>query len=144
MTSLRRWTHEIVHVDVGGLCEHTPTLQQKAELPGSPTPLALRLVDNHRVQQSTSSDLFDERRVERTNPRAEFLPEDLCAFGQALVDKNVESGGGNGASQRVAVGDQKRSVDCKGFLPSVRTPVLSGLDAEHDFLVSQHGRHGIH
>ena len=38
---------------------------------------------------------------------------------------------------------RKRRWVC-GFLPSVCTSMFSRLDAEHDVLVGQHGRHGVH
>lgn len=90
---------------MGGLREHTLTLQQKAELPGSPTSLTLRLIDNHRVQQPASPNLLDKGRIERADPRTELLSENFCAFCQTFVNKDVEGGGGNGASQRVPVID---------------------------------------
>lgn len=97
-----RGTYEAAHVDVGGLREHTPTLQQQAELPSSPTPLAPRLIDDHRVQQPTSPDLLDERRVKCANPRTELPPEHFCALGQTFVNKDVKSGGSDGTPQWVS------------------------------------------
>lgn len=131
---------------MGGLREHTHTLQQKAELPSSPTPLTLRLIDNHRVQQPASSNFLDEGRVECADPRTELLSEGFCAFCQTFVNQDVESGGGNSASQRVPVISlvSEEMGDEMGLLPSVCASVLSGLDAEHDLLVGQHGRHRVH
>lgn len=39
---------------------------------------------------------------------------------------------------------KRRLVHGKGLLPPIRTSVFSRLDAEHNLLVSQHGRHGVH
>ena len=133
---------------MGGLREHTPTLQQKAELPSSPTQLTLRLIDDDRIQQPTPPDLLDERGIECANPRAELLPEHLCAFRQTFVDQDIESNGGNGTSQWVSASslDSQKTkwVDQKSFLPSVCTSVFSGFYAEHDVLIGQYGRHRVH
>lgn len=39
---------------------------------------------------------------------------------------------------------RQRQPYMKSFLPSVCASMFSGLDAEHDVLVSQHGRYGVH
>jgi len=39
---------------------------------------------------------------------------------------------------------RQRQPYVKSFLPSVCTSMFSGLDAEHDVLVSQHSRYGVH
>lgn len=134
---------------MGGLREHTLSLQQKAELPSSTAPRAPRLIDNHSVQQPESSDFFDERRVERADPRTEFLSKVFSALRQTFVEEDVESGGGEGTSQWITViclGVRKRRwrYVSKGALPSVCASVFSRFDAQHDLLVRQHGGHGIH
>lgn len=86
---------------MGGLCKHTPLLQNEAKLPCGPCLLALRLVDDYRIKQTHSSDLLDKRRLDRPDAVTEHLAKLFSAIGKILLDKNFQSRCCNGTTQWV-------------------------------------------
>ena len=71
-----------------GLCEHTSLLQKEAKLPCGPCLLAPRLVHDYCIEQTLSSDLLDQRRLDRVDAVTEDLAKLFSAIGKILVDEN--------------------------------------------------------
>lgn len=105
------------------------TLHQQTKLPSSPSLLAHGFVNNHTVEQSSSTNKFDKGRLEL----GEFRPEDFTelqgSVGEILLDKNVEGGHGNSATERVT---------------AIGRAMLSRLNAKHNVLVGEDTRDGVH
>jgi hypothetical protein len=98
----KKGTKGSVHVHVRRLRQHTPALQQQAELPRRPALLALRLINDNRVQQTTPTDGGDEGRVEGGDGGTEELAELHGTLRKLFVDEDVKGCHGDGAAERVA------------------------------------------
>lgn len=104
-------------------------LHQQTKLPSGPSLLARSFVNNHTVEQSSSTNKLDEGRVELGEFRSEDFTELEGSVGEVLLDKNVEGSHGNSATKRVT---------------AVGRTVLSRLNAKHNILVGEDTRDGVH
>ena len=91
-----------LHVNVGRLRQQTLALHQQAQLPCGSTLLGHFLVDYNTVEQSSSADNLDERRVEVSQALPEDFAETLRAVCEILLDEHIKSGHSDGTAERVA------------------------------------------
>lgn len=84
------------------LRQHSPTLQQKTELPRSPALLALLLIHNDSVEQPASAHLRDEGGAQVAYPTTEELAESKGTLREPFVDEYREGGHGYCTAEWVA------------------------------------------
>lgn len=83
-TSARHISHS--HIDVCRLRQHTTALQEQAQVPSSPSPGTLALIDYHGIQEPLAAHELDEWRVEIGDRLAEDLAEFVRTISEILVD----------------------------------------------------------
>ena len=84
------------------LRQHSPTLQQKTELPRSPALLALLLIHNNSVKQPASAHLRDKGGAQVAYPTTEELAESKGTLGEPFVDEYREGSHGYCTAEGVA------------------------------------------
>ena len=100
--------------------------QFHADVPGFHTQVR---TDLQSVQEPLASDFFDPWSVDGPESLAEDFPKPLGLFVQFFVLQDLQGLHGDFAGKRVA---------------AVGGAVLAGLDAQHHFAISQHGRDRQH
>lgn len=86
---------------MGGFRQNPPRFKKQAKLPRSPVAHALRFIDDHGVEQASSSHSLDERRSDRFDRRTEVLSENLSAVSEVLFDEDIKCRDRDGASKGV-------------------------------------------
>jgi len=110
------------------LRQHTPVLQQQAELPSRPPFLTRALLKHYSVQQPLAPDLPNELPggssplLEVIHTFSEDASQALSAFSELFLEEDGQGSYRNSAAEGVA---------------TVGTAMLVGLDAKHDTLVSE-------
>ena len=79
-----------LHVNMCWLGQQTSTLQQQAELPSRHPFQALRLVDDHSIQEATPSDGLDQWRVNGFNGRPENLAKAFSTGCKVFINEDLQ------------------------------------------------------